>query len=106
MSSAPTRAAAVCSTARPVQSPFVAPSLAASARIAAPSSRDKGALPDQDHRALGLGEDFAETLALRDLGQKLRPSAEILVIIGQVEGLADQRRSGNGRRASAGGCGR
>ena len=64
------------------------------------------ALPDQDQRTLGLGQDFAEAFAGGDLGQRVRPGAEVIVGIGQVEPFADQRRSGNGRCASGGGCAR
>ena len=64
------------------------------------------ALPDQNQRAFGLGEDLAETVTLRDLRQRVGAGAEIVIVIGQIGAFADQRRPGNCRPASGGGCAR
>ena len=93
-SSAPTREAAVCSTEKPFQPSVTAPS---SARLGRERGDRRAVRPRQrahadDHqRALGLLEHLAELVAAgRDVGQRLRPGAEIVVGIGEVGPLADQ----------------
>ena len=83
----PTRAAAVCRTDSPRQVPAAPARFAAVARTEPPSGR-ASALPHDDQRLLGFRPDVGERL--RQLGQRLRPGAEIFVRIGQVVPFADQ----------------
>ena len=98
-SSAPTREAAVCSTEKPFQPSLTAPSstaaLAASASTAAPSGRAERAGADDDQRLLGALQRLGEAVLWREIGERLGAGAEIVVGVGQVGLLADQRRSGN-----------
>ena len=103
-SSAPTRAAAVCSTEKPFQSPFLRAEPGREREHRRAVVARERALPDQNQRAFGLGEDLAETMTLGDMRQRVGAGAEIIVVIGQVGAFADQRRPGNRRPASACGC--
>ena len=76
-SSAPTREAAVCSTQKPFQPSFTAPSsiaaLAASAAIAAPSGRASAPAPTMiSGRSAVFSVSAKLTLAGREIGQRLR----------------------------------